>query len=93
MRKKRRAEQATLTCATHGRQDKTFVCVHIVAALQCGEPVGFFWNRAGGVYQAICASCNDLTPEEFAAAEADIVRELCFGCFRDAAELNGAVIA
>lgn len=83
----------TIKCGTHGEQEQTFVCRHISDSLGKGEPVGFLWNRAGGVFQAICASCNEMTEEEFIAAEPENITLLCFGCFQDAAALNGVDIA
>ncbi len=80
---------AKLICDTHGEQNQTLVCVHVIATLQDGEPRGFHWNQSDGDYQAICSDCNELTPEQFLAAEEEIVRELCFGCFEEAAALHG----
>ncbi|MEL7485865.1 MAG: hypothetical protein AAGJ87_01475 [Pseudomonadota bacterium] len=80
-------------CGTHGRQETTFVCRHIIETLKDGEPRGFLWNVADGDFQAICEACNAMSDEEFAAAEPENINVLCFGCFRDAAEINGVVIA
>jgi len=82
-----------IRCGTHGKQDETYVCKHIIASIAEDKPQGFHWNMADGVYQAICTACNDLSEEAFAAVEADIISTLCFGCFQDAAALNGADIA
>ncbi len=84
---------AKLQCGTHGEQDETVVCRHIIDTLQDGEPRGFVWNRADGEFQALCTACNALSDDAFAAAEAEIIRLLCFGCFQDAAALNGVDIA
>lgn len=78
-----------ITCGTHGRQDTTFVCLHIIQSIQKGEGCGFWWNKVDGDFQALCTACNDLTEQEFFAREADIINVLCFGCFQDAASLNG----
>ena len=78
-----------ITCGTHGKQDTTYVCNHIVDSLKDGEACGFVWNKADGDFQALCAACNDMTDEEFAERQADIISMLCFGCFQDAAALNG----
>ncbi|MGF1544729.1 MAG: hypothetical protein ACFB00_09550 [Parvularculaceae bacterium] len=80
---------AILTCGAHGRQPATLVCRHIVETVADGEPRGFFWNVVDGSYEAICAACNALSQDEFADSAEDNVRELCFGCFRDAAAING----
>ncbi|MEO0398922.1 MAG: hypothetical protein AAF224_05805 [Pseudomonadota bacterium] len=82
-----------IKCGTHGEQPRTFVCVHIIETLKDGEPRGFFWNNPDGEFQAICAACNDLSEEEFYAQEEELVEELCFGCFQDAAAINGIDIA
>jgi hypothetical protein len=34
----------TVQCDTHGSQQETFVCQHIVRGLQSKERVGFFWT-------------------------------------------------
>ncbi len=82
-----------LTCATHGAQDETFVCVHIIKTLKDGEPRGFWWGNHDGVFEAICSACNDLSEEDFLAQGPDIIAPLCFGCFCDAAAMNGVDIA
>ena len=84
---------ATIVCGSHGRQDETFVCKHIIDTLKDGEPRGFFWSAEEGGFEAICASCNALSPEAFEAAAPDLIRPLCFGCFADAAAINGVDIA
>ena len=79
-----------ISCKTHERQDETFVCQHIVETLKDRTPRGFVWNVVDGNFEAICEACNDLSAEEFAAAAQDgNINSLCFGCFRDAAALNG----
>jgi len=83
----------TIKCGTHGKQEETFVCRHIIETLKDGEARGFHWNRADGVFQAICTACNELSDEEFAAAEPENINALCFGCFQDAAAINGVDIA
>ncbi len=81
-----------IRCGTHGEQDETFVCVHIVESLKDGEARGFVWNVSDGVFEALCETCNDLSEAEFAARQHEIVARLCFGCFQDAAALNGVEI-
>lgn len=88
-----RIAMTKIRCGTHGKQDETFVCRHIIDAVKEDEPRGFHWNVADGVYQALCTDCNNMSDDEFAAAEADIIATLCFGCFQDAAALNGVDIA
>lgn len=81
-----------ITCSTHGRQDETFVCKHIIESLASGEARGFFYSYSDGAFEAVCASCNDLGPEEAMAREPDLIQTLCYGCFRDVAALNGVDI-
>ena len=78
-----------ITCGTHGRQDSTFVCVHIIETLKDGEPRGFWWSNHEGTFEAVCSACNDLSEEEFFAQGPEVIEPLCFGCFKDAAAING----
>lgn len=80
---------AYLRCASHGRQEETFVCKHIIATLSDGEARGFYWNRADDAFEAVCAACNDMSEAEARRAGPDLIQPLCFGCFRDAASING----
>jgi len=82
-----------IKCGTHGKQETTFVCAHIIQSLKDGEERGFCWNKSDGDFQALCSVCNDLSEDEFQKIQADIVNALCFGCFQDAAALNGIEIA
>ncbi len=82
----------TIRCGTHGTQDETIVCTHIVESLKDAEPRGFSWNVSDGVFEALCEACNNLSEAEFAARRDEIVARLCFGCFQDAAALNGVDI-
>ncbi|MEM9705404.1 MAG: hypothetical protein AAF850_04930 [Pseudomonadota bacterium] len=82
-----------LKCGAHGLQDETFVCVHITEALATGVASGFYWNSNGGVFEALCEACNALSADEFERNADTIVRSLCFGCFKDAAALNGIDIS
>lgn len=47
----------TIKCPSHGTQEQTFVCCHIVAALDTGEKVGFFWSSEPRG-DAWCAACE-----------------------------------
>ncbi len=78
-----------LTCSTHGTQNQTFVCRHIIEGLTQGEPRGFYWGKEDGVFEAICDDCNELSEAAFNAQGVDIIESLCFGCFCDAAQMNG----
>lgn len=80
----------TLECDAHGRQPRTFVCVHIIESLKTGEPKGFWWGRGeDGTFDAVCSDCNALSQEAFEALGPDNIALLCLGCFEDAAALNG----
>ncbi|VAV91450.1 hypothetical protein MNBD_ALPHA06-1948, partial [hydrothermal vent metagenome] len=81
-----------LTCGTHGEQPETFVCKHIVNSMKTGKEVGFFWSVDDGVYDAVCEKCNNMSDKKWQAKSADLGRLLCLGCFKVAAELNGAEI-
>jgi hypothetical protein len=55
-------EKATIECATHGRQQETFVCQHIVLGLQEKRRVGFFWSADDPDDprpDAWCADCEE----------------------------------
>lgn len=85
-----------LNCATHGRQKQTFVCKHITATLKDGEARGFVWSYEGegkdAMFEALCMECNDLDEAAFAATANDIIMALCYGCFREAAAINGMIL-
>ncbi len=81
-----------ITCGTHGKQEETFVCRHIIETVKDGEPRGFHWNRTEEGFEAICSECNELSEKAFASQVEDLIRPLCFGCFQDAASINGIEI-
>ncbi len=81
-----------LKCGTHGRQKETFVCKHITQTLQDGVARGFVWDYVDGAHEAICGACNELSEAAFQAQAEENGRSLCYGCFRDAAAINGAVL-
>ncbi|MEM9014214.1 MAG: hypothetical protein AAGB02_03810 [Pseudomonadota bacterium] len=79
----------TVDCGTHGRQPKTYVCVHIIEGVQKGEPTGFWWSRSEtGVWDAVCSACNELSQDAFDALGPENIGVICLSCFEDAAELN-----
>jgi len=49
----------TVECDTHGEQQQTFVCQHLVRALSTGEKVGFFWSSEPRG-DAWCSACEDV---------------------------------
>lgn len=81
-----------LKCGTHGRQKQTYVCKHIIETLEDGEPRGFYWDYSENAHEAICKACNDLDEVAFQKAMTDTMRELCYGCFREAAAMNGVIL-
>lgn len=81
-----------LKCGTHGRQKETFVCRHIIETLKDHEPRGFCWDVVDGTHEAICSACNDLGEAEFQQSLDELIQGLCFGCFREAAQINGIIL-
>ena len=81
-----------IKCGTHGKQEETLVCKHIIETLKDGVPRGFCYNKSDGEWEAIWDACNDLSPEDFAAIAEENVNTLCYGCFRQAAAINGIVL-
>ena len=81
-----------LKCGTHGRQRETFVCKHIIETVADAEPRGFWWSMEDGTFEAICTHCNNLDAEAFARQAEENARILCYGCFRQAAQINGIVL-
>ncbi|MBL4595982.1 MAG: hypothetical protein JKX99_05330 [Robiginitomaculum sp.] len=78
-----------LHCATHGTQPASYVCTHIVKAMQTGELAGFFWGMKDGEYDALCEVCNDMSPAEWVAQQEKLLNVLCLGCFKVAADQHG----
>lgn len=79
-----------LTCGTHGKQPETFVCKHIIKSMKTGIEVGFLWSVKDGDYDAICHKCNELSAQQWQQQQNELGRLLCLGCFKVAAEINGA---
>lgn len=51
----------TIHCSTHGLQQRTYVCQHILAGLINRERVGFFWTTADPDNprpDAYCTACE-----------------------------------
>lgn len=79
-----------ITCEKHGEQRRTFVCMHILQTLHDGRLHGFLWGRdEEGEYSARCTRCAQIPQEDFAAAQASLVRPLCLLCFYAAGRANG----
>jgi hypothetical protein len=47
-------------CQSHGEQEATYVCHHIVESLDTGKAVGFFWPKDTDMVRpdAWCAECE-----------------------------------
>lgn len=52
-------DNGTVQCATHGPQQETFVCQHIVKGLQDKKRVGFFWTAADPKNPRPDARCSE----------------------------------
>jgi hypothetical protein len=52
-----------INCQTHGPQEETFVCEHLVKALDTGEMVGFFWSGEPRG-DAWCSACEEVRIRE-----------------------------
>jgi len=48
-------------CDTHGFQDETFVCEHIIHSMYTGVPVGFHWPSDSDQRRpdAWCSACEE----------------------------------
>ncbi|NKF24110.1 hypothetical protein [Solimonas marina] len=84
----------TVECGTHGTQQESFVCQHIVHGLQVRRRVGFFWTTFDPENprpDAWCSECErrvKLTGGEWVgeAGEQLKVKILCGACY-DAAKI------
>ena len=86
-------------CDTHGVQDATYVCRHIVGSLHTGVPVGFFWAEAeSGRGDAWCAACeaarvadggDDWTEELMKILDVKILCGSCYDYAKDIAFRGG----
>jgi hypothetical protein len=75
-------------CATHGWQDESFVCQHIVESLHTGAAVGFHWPAGSESLHpdAWCSACEsarvsaggDWTPEVEKLLN---IKLLCGACY------------
>ena len=84
-------------CGIHGKQERTFVCQHIVQTLRDRQRRGFYWGAAEpGTTRgnAWCGECDKMleaagtnwTEELEKVAKISI---LCGGCYDEAKRLNG----
>ena len=89
------SEMETVECCTHGEQQATFVCRHIVQSLEDNRARGFWWSSESderGRPDAWCSKCEEVVAksggwdeesEKFAG-----VSLLCGSCYDEAKELN-----
>ena len=76
-------------CATHGEQQETWVCQHILAGLEGHIRVGFFWainDPTNPRPDAYCSACNErvkATNGEWVgdALENLVPKRLCGECY------------
>ncbi len=95
-------ESDKIHCGTHGWQERTFVCQHILQSLYTGIPVGFCWSseQSDPRPDAWCSTCEkarqeaggDWTPE---VQEKLGVKLLCGACYDYAKSvwLNGRKVS
>jgi hypothetical protein len=84
-------------CETHGFQQESFVCQHIVESLHTGTPVGFHWSSESDSLHpdAWCSGCEtarvaaggDWTPE---VEEVLDIQLLCAACYERAKDIWGS---
>lgn len=85
-----------IVCCEHGEQEETFVCQHLLRALQTRETVGFcFASSPRG--DAWCSECEDVRVREGGSSgdwnersEAFAsIKLLCGACYDQVRELHG----
>ena len=88
------ADYPTIMCCTHGEQQETFVCQHIIAGLRNKVRVGFYWSTEDPNNprpDAYCEECNNrvrLTQGEWVGEALEYANPqiLCGACY-DAAKI------
>ena len=83
-------------CHAHGKQEETFVCQHLLGALDTREKVGFFWS-GGPRSNAWCSACEEARIREGGTAgdwnersEAFAgIKLLCGACYDQLRVLHG----
>jgi len=83
----------TIHCDVHGDSACSFVCAHILQTLEDGEPRGFNWSQdEDGEFQATCDACRSLSDDEWEVEAPRVIKLICLGCYRRAADVNGVTI-
>jgi hypothetical protein len=87
-------ESGKVQCGTHGWQEQTFVCQHIVQSLHTGIPVGFHWpaEQSDARPDAWCLACEEARAQEGGDWTPEVVKRLgvkllCGSCYDDAKSL------
>jgi hypothetical protein len=54
------SEVRQIRCSTHGLQEETLVCHHIIESMHTGVPVGFYWPAESNQRRpdAWCTACE-----------------------------------
>ena len=87
-------EENFVNCCTHGLQQETFVCQHIVQGLHNRQRVGFFWSTYSPENprpDAWCAECEQRVAatggEWIGEAEANLGAKILCGVCYDMAKI------
>ena len=90
----------TVTCDTHGDQQETFVCEHILEGSKTGRRVGFFLGEEGANPRpdAWCAECEQVFQEiggdwELAPEREPKIHILCGLCYDKAKQFHSGEVA
>lgn len=88
-----------VSCSTHGKQTKAYVCVHLMASLNDHQPRGLFVEiDDDGCPNGWCTDCenklqaagNRWSPELERAADISLI---CCSCFKELQKLNGVKVS
>lgn len=88
------SEPGKIECETHGWQDETFVCQHIVESLHTGVPVGFHWPEDATELHpdAWCSACESARIEAGGEWTEEVeqqlnIKLLCGACYEHAKDI------
>ena len=89
------SDSRKIECDTHGLQDETFVCQHIVQGLAESTPYGFWWPESSDQARpdAWCTACNEVLAAEYwewteKAEKFASIKLLCGQCYDRARDMN-----